>query len=67
MQIAKEKKALLEELQRNLAGYSAEALLSYFLESFQGRIVLASSMAAEEDEIVTGEFLDTGTYSTYHI
>ncbi len=58
MQIAKEKKALLEELQRNLAGYSAEALLSYFLESFQGRIVLASSMAAE-DQVLTDMILKT--------
>jgi phosphoadenosine phosphosulfate reductase len=52
MQIAKEKKALLEELQRNLAGYSAPQLLSYFLESFESRIVLASSMAAE-DQVLT--------------
>ncbi len=52
MQIAKEKKALLEELRRELAGYSTQQLLNYFLESFQGRIVLASSMAAE-DQVLT--------------
>ncbi|RKY09036.1 MAG: phosphoadenylyl-sulfate reductase [Planctomycetota bacterium] len=52
MQIVKEKKALVEELRRGLAGYSAGQLLSNFLESFQGRIVLASSMAAE-DQVLT--------------
>jgi phosphoadenosine phosphosulfate reductase len=52
MQIAKEKKELLEELRRNLAGYSAPQLLSYFLDRFQGHIVLASSMAAEDQVLI---------------
>ena len=52
MQIANEKKELLEELRQKLADYSAEQLLSYFLDSFQGRIVLSSSMAAE-DQVLT--------------
>ena len=42
----------IEALRQAVAGYSCEQLLSYFLEAFQGRIVLASSMAAE-DQVLT--------------
>ena len=52
MQTVKDEKSLIEELRRDLAEYSASQLLSYFLENFQGRIVLASSMAAE-DQVLT--------------
>jgi phosphoadenosine phosphosulfate reductase len=42
----------IESLRQATAGYSCEQLLGYFLEAFQGRIVLASSMAAE-DQVLT--------------
>jgi phosphoadenosine phosphosulfate reductase len=44
--------SLLHQLQQVTAGYSPEELLRHFLETFQGRIVLASSMAAE-DQVLT--------------
>lgn len=52
MQTVKDKKALVETLRRDLAGYSTLQLLGYFLDNFRDRIVLASSMAAE-DQVLT--------------
>jgi phosphoadenosine phosphosulfate reductase len=52
MQILTERKSLLQELQQVTAGHSPEELLRHVVESFQGRIVLASSMAAE-DQVLT--------------
>ncbi|MHC5083809.1 MAG: phosphoadenylyl-sulfate reductase [Planctomycetota bacterium] len=46
------KQTLLDEVKKDRSDYSAEQLLSYFLRSFQGRITLASSMAAE-DQVLT--------------
>lgn len=41
-------KNLVESLKSELVGYSAQRLLQYFLQDFKGRIVLSSSMAAED-------------------
>ena len=46
------KQALLNELRKNHGGYSPEQLLRYFIEKFPDRLVLASSMAAE-DQVLT--------------
>lgn len=46
------KKTLLEELRREFSGYSAEQMLGGFLGKFQCRIVLASSLAVE-DQVLT--------------
>ena len=52
MQTLEQKKSLLDELRQASVGYSTDQLLQYFLETFKGRIVLASSMAAE-DQVLT--------------
>lgn len=46
------KQSLLDELRKNRSGSSSEQLLRYFIENFPGRLVLASSMAAE-DQVLT--------------
>ena len=46
------KQTLLDEVKKPRGDYSAEQLLGYFLRSYQGRIGLASSMAAE-DQVLT--------------
>lgn len=52
MHIINEKQKKLSEIQKACAGYSALQFLGYFLETFNGHIVLASSMAAE-DQVLT--------------
>ena len=52
MQTSDNKQKQIDSLRQAVAGYSCEQLLGYFLEAFQGRIVLASSMAAE-DQVLT--------------
>ena len=42
----------IEEFKQHIAGVAPDKLLRYFLETFQGKIALASSMAAE-DQVLT--------------
>jgi phosphoadenosine phosphosulfate reductase len=44
--------SVVENLKIELAGYSSEDLLRYFLENYQGQVALSSSMAAE-DQVLT--------------
>ncbi|MBW8015889.1 MAG: phosphoadenylyl-sulfate reductase [Planctomycetes bacterium] len=51
--MAKEQKSSsLEHLKTELAGYSAQDLLGYFLRDYQGKVAFSSSMAAE-DQVLT--------------
>ena len=52
MQQLKEHRPSLDQLQQLTANSSPQELLEHFLETFRGRIVLASSMAAE-DQVLT--------------
>jgi len=52
MQAVEQKKLRVEELKNNMAGATADDLVRYFLESFQGHVALASSMAVE-DQVLT--------------
>ncbi len=45
-------RTLLDELRKNRSDYTPEQLLRYFITTFPGRLVLASSMAAE-DQVLT--------------
>ncbi|MBC8378719.1 MAG: phosphoadenylyl-sulfate reductase [Planctomycetes bacterium] len=47
-----DKHSLLDELRKSHDGYSPQQLLQYFIEKFPGRLVLTSSMAAE-DQVLT--------------
>ena len=48
----KHKQALQDEVRRHHADFSPEQLVRYFIEHYPGRLVMASSMAAE-DQVLT--------------
>src|SRR3990170_8170434 len=52
MQILEQKQSLLDELKAHGKNLDTVSLLAYFLNRFEGKIVLASSMAAE-DQVLT--------------
>ncbi|MCK4855447.1 MAG: phosphoadenosine phosphosulfate reductase family protein, partial [Bacteroidales bacterium] len=52
------KEHLIDELNAKWEGKAAEEVLSYFLDRFRGKIVLASSMGAE-DQVLTKMIADT--------
>lgn len=52
MHTVTDKKSLLKELKQAQSGRSTEQLLSHFIDTLQGKIALASSMAAE-DQVLT--------------
>jgi phosphoadenosine phosphosulfate reductase len=52
------KENLIDELNAKWEGKAAEEVLSYFLDRFRGKIVLASSMGAE-DQVLTKMIADT--------
>jgi phosphoadenosine phosphosulfate reductase len=56
------KEHLIDELNEKWAGRDPEAILSYFLDRYRGKIVLASSMGAE-DQVLTKMIagIDRGT------